>query len=749
MAMDGAIGAVAHRCRPLSRIRGLPWPTELSEQVRGVFLAAAVIGNVLVLPTVSPRYGLSAVTSVLAAGLLAAFWVRGFRRRRFAWWSDVVEVGLLALMGLGQGSVSIMLGPIYNGIFFRSLYGGARSAVVRAGAYTALMDILLIVRPVHDHMLQPGPLVGWLLPSLAMCTLTDRMLAIALARREQAGRRERLLTESGNRLLQAHREDEVHEIGLTAAMSLLAGVPAASVALLVAGSDGPQVVATRRVGVAAAAADSGSQAQVIELPVRTDRGAPTSLRVNSSRPLRADLRRSLEALVGQLALGLGGVRLQEEMARRAMLDGLTQLPNRSSLGERLEAALAAGGGIAGVFLDLDDFKTVNDALGHQVGDHLLQAVAGRLQSCMRPGDVVGRLGGDEFAAVLHDVRSDTDAVAAAMRMLVALDQPFSIQGYEIAVRTSVGVAVASRSDTTATLLRNADTAMYVAKAKGKGRCELFTPAMHEAVSSEYALRDDLQHAVEQGQFVLHYQPLVDLDTRAIVGFEALVRWQHPHRGLLPPADFLALAERSGHLHAIERRVLLDACHTMKQWHGRRSGESLTIGVNLSATHLQRRDAITSVRAALDASGLPPQNLFIEITEHTDADDWSRVAATLTQLRALGVRIALDDFGTGYSALSLLAELPVDSIKIDRNFTGNDNSAHLLAAVFDMAHGLGLNTVAEGVERVEQERMLREAGCQLAQGYLYSRPIPADEVPALLASHADTVLSSARTEGIAG
>ncbi|MGE5765298.1 MAG: putative bifunctional diguanylate cyclase/phosphodiesterase [Mycobacterium leprae] len=729
------------------RFVSLPWPPELDEQVRGAFLCTAVIGNLLVLPTVSANRGWGPVTgSVLGTVALSVIWIHGYRRRRFAWWSDAVELGLMLLLGLGQASASVTLGPIYNVIFLRSLYGGVRAAIVRTVGYTAVMNALLIVHPASDHMLQPGPLVGWLLPSLAMCTLTDRLLALALTRRRAASARERLLTDTATRLLQARTEAQVRALALDTVSSLLAELPADSIALLADHGRGLEVVASRPMGLPAPVLDDATgDGSVAVLPLRANRGAPTTLYAGARRPLSDDLRRTLDALAGQLALSLGGVRLQEELSVRAMYDGLTRLPNRAQLLERLEETLTAVRSVAAVFIDLDDFKTVNDALGHQVGDHLLRAVAGRLRSCERSGDMVSRLGGDEFAALLFDVATPQDAVAVATRMLRSLDAPFAIEGHEITVQSSIGVALAEPSDTPDTLLRNADTAMYVAKARGKGRCEVFTQIMHEAVSNEFTLRDDLQEAVDARQFVLHYQPLLNLRTGAVLGFEALARWQHPRRGLVPPAEFIPLAERVGCLHEIERQVLSAACHAATTWPVGPHGRGLTVGVNVSPSHLQRPDLVASVQEALGDSGLDPRRLFVEVTENVDAEDWRRVATSLTQLRELGVRVALDDFGTGYSSLSLLAELPIDVVKVDRAFTAGPANAPLLTAVFDLASRLGFATVAEGVERLDQQRMLVDAGRDLVQGFLYSRPVPGEEVPSVLGLLADNAISSSSAD----
>ncbi|MDA8297130.1 MAG: bifunctional diguanylate cyclase/phosphodiesterase [Actinomycetota bacterium] len=705
------------------------WPRELREQIRGVFLVAAVGGNALGMSDLTTRHGeLVAFTSAVATLALSAIWILGYRRRGFGRASEPLELALLLLVGLGYSSPAMLLGPIYNGVFFRPLYGTTARGVLRTLGYGAVMELTLILHPVSDHLLQPGSLIAWFGPSLAMCTIAARLLYLVLTRRAAAGAREQILRHTATRLLKAEDEAEVEALALEAACRLLPSPPRA-IAMELEHDEGPEIAGDATVPRPLRPTPPGEHPYTMHVSLRPSRGPATWLVIESDEALAPEVRQGLDALAGQIGLGLANVRLRAELAHRALHDGLTDLPNRHQLTSALHDAIAAARHVAVVFVDLDDFKTVNDALGHEVGDGLLRAVAARLAAAQRPGDLLGRLGGDEFAAVVFDLdlRSE-DPAALSGRFLSCLDAPFVVDGHELSVHCSLGICIAEPDQRAEEVLRNADTAMYVAKARGKGRAELYNAAMHEAVTSELALRDDLHVAVRDRQFVLYYQPLVDLSSNHVHGFEALIRWQHEARGLIPPDDFVPLAERLGVLHGIERQALVDACATAASW---RSPGPASVSVNISPSHVQQPSLVEEVHQALATSGLDASRLIIEVTESVTADDWRQVATTLAGLRALGVRIALDDFGSGYSSLNLLGQLPVDIVKVDRHFTGGAANATVLHAVIGLARHLGLATVAEGVERADQHRFLLEAGCTFGQGFFYSRAVPAHDVPRLL------------------
>jgi diguanylate cyclase (GGDEF)-like protein/PAS domain S-box-containing protein len=432
---------------------------------------------------------------------------------------------------------------------------------------------------------------------------------------------------------------------------------------------------------------------------------------------------------------------EEQLRHQAFHDPLTGLANRALFTDRVEHALVLGGrtgtGVAVLFLDLDDFKAINDSLGHVAGDRLLAAAGGRLRETLSPAYTVARLGGDEFAILVEDPNAPTAALDAAERLIAALETPFELEGREVFVTASVGIALGGEADE---LLRSADVAMYRAKAGGKAQYVVYTPRMDEDLVGRLELVSDLRRARVEEDFVLHYQPVVDLVTGAVHGVEALVRWQHPTRGLVSPGDFVPLAEETGRIVELGRWVLGEACRQAARWRGQLPGvRSLAVSVNVSTRQVRRSVLVDDVQAALAESGLPPEALVLELTESVLARRREELTAVLEEVAALGVRIALDDFGTGYSSLSLLQDLPVDSLKVDRSFVRDlDTSprrAGFVRAIVDLADALGVTVIAEGVETEAQVAELRRLGCRVGQGFLFARPLEARALEELLVSRA--------------
>jgi len=431
--------------------------------------------------------------------------------------------------------------------------------------------------------------------------------------------------------------------------------------------------------------------------------------------------------------------LEDQLAHQAFHDSLTGLANRALFSERITHAIERGARrrnlFAVLFIDLDDFKTVNDSLGHAAGDDLLVTVGERIRSAIRPEDTCARLGGDEFAVMIESISGPDGAVTVAKRILATMAEPLAVGGSDVTVQGSIGIALDAGLQTANEIMRSADLAMYRAKNEGKGRYALYEPSMHELVLERLGLKADLQRAVIADEFDVHYQPIVTLQTGGIVGVEALVRWQHPDRGLVLPGEFIGLAEETGLILPLGRHVLNQACRQLALW--RKGGNpQLGVSVNLSAKQLASRTLPGEVAGALDDYALDPAALTLEITESMLLDS-QVVVNRLVELRTLGVRIAIDDFGTGYSSLNYLRRFPVDTLKIAKAFVDelgtSPDQDRLVAAILRLGATMGLDTVAEGIELEQQRDRLRQLKCRYGQGYLYSRPVPADELDSVLVS----------------
>ena len=430
---------------------------------------------------------------------------------------------------------------------------------------------------------------------------------------------------------------------------------------------------------------------------------------------------------------------QEHLQELAHFDTLTRLPNRVLFHDRLQQSMnlaqRTGQIIAIMFLDLDRFKDINDTLGHRIGDLLLQQVADRMGLVLRDCDTVARLGGDEFTIFTQDIKTDKNACKVAQKLLDLFEIPYNLEGQQVYVTCSIGVTLfPADGDSMDGLLMNADIAMYHAKSDGKNTYRLYASEMNQQASERVALQTDLRKALDLNQLYLQYQPKFDTQTSRIIGVEALLRWQHPERGLIPPTRFIPLAEESGSIISITEWVLKTACHQAKLWYDAGYG-NISMAVNLSAYSLKRNNAPDVVQQTLEETGLPANLLELELTESMLIENDQQAEETLRALKVLGVNISIDDFGTGYSSLSYLHRFPIDALKIDRSFIWNmhrsENDMAIVVAIVAMGHSLKLQVIAEGVETEEQLAALKTCGCETIQGYLMGKPASAEEVTARL------------------
>jgi diguanylate cyclase (GGDEF)-like protein/PAS domain S-box-containing protein len=433
---------------------------------------------------------------------------------------------------------------------------------------------------------------------------------------------------------------------------------------------------------------------------------------------------------------------EERLQHVAFHDTLTGLPNRLLFIDRLQQTITRAKRhkdyiFAVLFLDLDRFKIINDSLGHPAGDEVLIATSLRIINCLRTSDSAARLGGDEFCILLEDIHDIAGAVTVAERIQHSLSLPFTVKVQEIFTTTSIGIALSSTGyDHPEDMLRDADTAMYRAKAAGKARHEIFDAAMHTRAVTLLHLGNDLRHAIEHEEFLVYYQPIVALDSGQLVGFEALVRWQHPQRGLVFPGDFISLAEERGLIGAIGRGVLREACRQVQEWRVRYPElPPLFVSVNLSGKQFTEPDLLEQIQRALEDTGLPSSYLKLEITESVVMGNAAHAIEILTRLRAMGVRLSIDDFGTGYSSLSYLHRFPLDTLKIDRSFVNNiteiTESQEIVKIIMLLAHNLGMSVIAEGIETSVQLTQLRALGCEYGQGYYFAKPLEARLIEPML------------------
>jgi diguanylate cyclase (GGDEF)-like protein/PAS domain S-box-containing protein len=437
-------------------------------------------------------------------------------------------------------------------------------------------------------------------------------------------------------------------------------------------------------------------------------------------------------------------RAEQALRDYALRDPLTALPNRVYFLDRLTQAIHhrrrdPNDRFAVLFLDLDRFKVVNDSLGHHVGDELLSVIANRLLGCLRPSDTVARFGGDEFAILLEEITGVDDAIRVAQRVQASLSVPIQLHGYELFTSASIGIVMSSSAvEQPEYLWRSADMAMYRAKARGTGQFEIFDRTMHADALARLQLETDIRRAMERNEFRLHYQPVIELNSGAVVGFEALLRWEHPLRGLVYPSEVIPVAEETGMIVRLGEWVLYEGCRQLMAWQQELQLDvPLWVGINLSSKQLSQPNLLDRVESVLRETGIEPQMLKLEITESGVIENSEVATRTLRRLKSLGVQLFMDDFGTGYSSLSYLHRLPLDALKIDRSFVSQmvrgDRHAQLVNTILQLARSVNLGVVAEGVSTPDQLELLREFGCEFAQGFLFSHAIPPDQVRAFLDS----------------
>jgi diguanylate cyclase (GGDEF)-like protein len=776
--VDGDVHAVTVDPRILmsSSAASSPWrrarrllarPAEPVEQTRWLFLVIALVSLLLTAPGALVGAGTTSLILLTASCLaLVVSWTHRYRSRTASRALDAVDILAATAFALACPMPAVAYGIVFPAMWFRVMYG----RTWRVGAYAVGLGAALVtatlawgVVPGHADTTDAGPVLG-ALPVLGLTFIGARHLALGMLAGEQTRGRDSALLALGTGLLGLTDPKAIRDQGWRAVEEVCRMTPGLRVAavtddeegflrvvaragdfdrelatlprdLLPVGGAPNEIQEVARPGLLGEAAGITGQWLRMPLPAFPRHSAlfpGHSMLLGAPDAVPAEAVTALQSLNNQVALALGSSQAHRDLETQALADALTGLANRAAFTSALdEAAGDATGRTWVLFLDLDDFKVVNDGLGHIAGDELLRHVAARMLGALRDRDLCARLGGDEFGILLRDAGQD-EARQIGQRLVELLSAPVTLEGRLAQVGASVGLACLQPGATGTEVVQQADIAMYAAKAAGKNRLQAFSPALLD-VTATSALEAELRQAVHDGEFVVHYQPIVSTTDGRCLAVEALVRWAHPMRGLLSPAEFLDVAEHTGVVIPIGEQVLRQACADAATWQD--GDREVALHVNASPSQLAHPRFVSVVRECLAEHALAPKRLVIEITESTVLDS-PAVQVTLEVLAGLGVGIAVDDFGTGYSALTTLRTLPVDVVKIDKSFVAGAATEvadqAVIEAIAQMADRLGLQTVAEGVEYVEQLEFVQRAGITAVQGHLHQRPVPAEELTAWLA-----------------
>jgi len=746
-----------------------PCRGEMVESTRWLFAVLTLVSLPLALlaPLTAADHTMLPV-ALASTFVLGLSWCTGYLSKSAPLGMDVVDAVAILAFALASPEPGASFGFVFAALWFRSLYGSTVRAVLRCGLYVVALGATLPLWsyvPGHTGGTAVGPLAG-AFPTMFLTVIVGRHLAQSLRAREQAGRRDAVYASMGSNLLGLTDAGEIRKVAWTAIAGICAATPGLRVVkvvrdgalLRVDGATGgfadipatlPATVlvvsdgaagaeAVHRFAELEAAVGTPCAWSCVLLPQVHDQEEGAWLLLGSPRKVPAEAVVAIGTLANQVTLALRNGEVLETLTLQATLDGLTGLANRASFNAGLSAVLGdeSSRDTAVLFVDLDDFKDVNDVFGNKAGDDLLREVALRISQATRPGDLCARLGGDEFAVLL----TSTGAVAAAevaQRIVAAIAATMHVGGGVAHVGASVGVATATSQTDLEQLLHHADVAMYAAKAKGKARIQVFEPGLLQSDSSQMVFERQLAAAANNGELVVHYQPVLSLPDGRCTAVEALVRWQHPERGLLYPDDFIETAERIGAISDIGEYVLRRGCADAAVWRKAHSNSQLAIHVNVSALQLDDEGFIGSVIRCLRDFSLAPEQLVLEVTE-TMVISSPAAIDRLNILAAHGVTIAIDDFGTGYSALTTLRSLPAQIVKIDKSFvagcTKNPQDRAVIEAVVNMATQMGMRTIAEGVENLEQQRFLEGTGADAVQGFLYLRPTSVEGFSAWLDEH---------------